>query len=86
MIQWHEETDDDDNTVWFADSPLHDGNGKQFKFRIVQWLHDNRIKYLCESDYGCCRDCGQCWPTLTEAKAAFEELNETLLKEMENVK
>lgn len=85
VIQWHEETDDDGNTFWTADSPLH-VDDVPFEFVIIQAIKNNSIVYLCNSDYQCCGDCGNSWPTLAEAKAAFEEMNRTILRELENAK
>ena len=85
VIQWHEVKDDYGVAYWIADSPLHDGNGMHFKYRIVRRIGRNRIVYGCDSDHECCGTCGDWWPTLTEAKAAFEEMNRTILRELANV-
>lgn len=46
---WHTTKDDMENTLWFADSPLHD-EGCYFQFRIQPKLWGDRIEFADDSD------------------------------------
>ena len=49
VLVWYTAKDDMENTVWFADSPLHD-EGCSFQFRIQQRLWGDRIEFADDSD------------------------------------
>lgn len=82
-LDWTEDYDNDDNSIYEADSPYHD-DGISFKFRIKQRLVNNRIEFYDASDAECSLG-GESWPTLKKAKAAMEKAYDTILRECETV-
>ena len=89
-IQWAEQSHvpsaATSSVYWHSPSPLLGWNKTPYRYRIAIRVRDGRMEFYCDSDHECCGTCDQSWPTLAEAKAAFEKLNETLLKEVENAK
>lgn len=87
-IQWSEQPwhiNDRHGPYWHAPSPLLGWNKTPYRYRIAIRVSDGRMEFYCASDPECCGGCDQSWPTLTEAKAEMEKLNETILRELENV-
>jgi len=72
-LSWHEEYDNDDNSIYEAASPYHD-DGSPFYFRIRQRLRDNKHEFYEASDAEVMMDeeDPRTWPTLEEAKAAMQ--------------
>lgn len=88
-IQWKESPhrlNDLDSVYWYAPSPLLGWDKRPYLYRIAIRVRDGRMEFYCASDHECCGDCGDFWPTLAEAKAAMEEMNRTILREVENAK
>ena len=88
-IQWGEQPHGLSAAVpsvyWYAPSPLLGRDKRPYLYRIAIRVSDGRMEFYCASDPECCGGCDQSWPTLTEAKAEMEKLNETILRELENV-
>ena len=79
QINWVEDWDDNDNTYWEGASPYVD---EAFYWRLCQWLQDNRIVWIDNSDNELVGDgVGEFWPTLDEAKAACQEAHDKILEE-----
>ena|SRR3990167_3264126 len=80
-LDWQETFDDDDNSIWEADSPwTDDGASAGFMFRLKQRLVGNRIEWYDASDAECTLG-GETFLTLEEAKAACEAAAETIIAE-----
>ena len=72
-LSWHEDYDDDDNSMYEAASPYHN-DGSPFYFRIRQRLRDNKHEFYEASDAEVMMDeeDPRTWATLNEAKAAIQ--------------
>ena len=78
-LEWEEDTDDQDNTIWYAASLYHD-DGVTFWFRICQRLEDNRIVYYDNSTSEIATD--GCWLTLQDAQEAMQSYNDAIAREI----
>lgn len=80
LVQWVEEFDDFDNSIWEAPSPFHD-DGVHFHWRIKQRLSGNRIEWYASHDSELGGDCnGITWPTIEAAKAAVQEAHDDIIR------
>ena len=48
-IAWHEDWDDDDNSIWEGASPYHD-DGSPIYWRLKQRLVENKIEWYAAHD------------------------------------
>ena len=84
-IEWREETDDYDNTMWTADSPYLD-EGTYFKWCLRQRYRNNRIFWIADHDHELGGDWDDVeWDTLEEAKASVQEAHDRILFEIEDL-
>lgn len=81
-LQWQEDFDDMDNSVWEAQSAFHDGDGNHFKFRIRQKLQDNKHFFWDDSDSEVNGGDYQDWYTLESAKEDMQEANDNIVAEL----
>lgn len=82
-LNWNEEFDDEDNSIWEASSPWHDDGGT-FQWRIKQRLRDNKHEYYDASDEEL-RDTSfdeETWESLFEAQQYFQKENDDLVEEL----
>jgi len=77
-LEWTEDFDDGDNSIWEAMSPYHD-DGSFFKWRLCQRLEDNRIIWYSNHDKEL-GGTGDYWVTLQEAKDATQNSHDHILE------
>ena len=77
---WHEEYDENDNTIWEAAAPYADECGSPFYFRIKQKLEDNKRIFYDASDEDIRGDYRRDWESIDEAKTDLEKDNESIIK------
>lgn len=82
VLSWHEEYDDDDNSIYEAASPYHD-DGSPFYFRIRQRLRDNKHEFYEASDAEVMmdEDDPRIWESLEAARAAMQTDADDIMRE-----
>jgi hypothetical protein len=84
-LDWSEDFDNDDNSIFEAASPYLDGEeGSPFQWRIRQQLKGNKIVWFESSDLELIADpeYPREWATLEEAKKALQKDHAEILKEI----
>lgn len=77
-INWHDERDDDDNTVWVGASPYTDG-GDAIYWRLKQRLRGNRIEWYAAHDAELGGETGDSWLCVDDAKDACQKAHEEII-------
>lgn len=78
-MKWYEIFDDDENSIWEAFSPYHDGHGIVVNWRLKQRLVNNCIEWYAAHDSELGGDCdGITWLSLAEAKEAVESADRSI--------
>lgn len=80
-INWTEEFDDDDNSVWVGASPYVDDD-RSINWRLRQKLMGNRIEW--HADHDAELEAPDWWLTLDDAKSAVQEMHDTILRDLAN--
>lgn len=83
-IQWHQSSDDDDNTYWVARSPVRERPpiSDRLLWRLVQMLNLDRIQWVIECDSRLVGNLSVfAWDTIEEAKAAVQEAHDAIVRE-----
>lgn len=87
-IQWREEFDDWDNSIWVAPSPyvenMNDDGTPEFEWRLEQLIRNNRIEWIDKSADELTGGDEETFATLAEAKEALAKCNQTVLMEIAN--
>lgn len=81
-MQWHEDFDLDDNSIWEANSPYTDGEGcSEFTWRLKQHLRGNKIVWRDWSDSELIPDelNIQEWDALDDAKSEIEKRHQEII-------
>ena len=81
-IDWRQELDDNDNTVWEGDSPYHDA-GKPFVWRLRQRLEGNCIIWYADHDAELGGK-GDTWPSIGKASADCQAAHNAILAEYQS--
>lgn len=80
QLEWSEARDDDDNSIWEAVSPCHDGS-REFRWRLKQRLVDNRIEWYAAHDEEQQADIGRTsWPSLEIAQREIQTASDRIIQ------
>lgn len=87
MLEWTEEYDSQDNTVYVAAGPYQEKDGTVFYYRISPVLRDNKIQF---STWGSDDELIPAayveeFPTVEEAKADCQQRDDNLRAELANM-
>lgn len=87
MLEWTEDFDDHDNTIFEAAGPYQEEDGTVFYYRIVPVLRDNRIQFSTHtSDHELILpEHAEEFPTLEEARADCQQRDNNLRAELTNM-
>ena len=81
-IEWVEEFDDYENSVWVGVSPFSTESGPDaiadVMWRLRQVICENQIIWQSDHDEGILRDT-TAWPILDEAKAACQAIHDEIM-------
>ncbi len=87
-IDWQEDFDDDDNSIWCGCSPYTtDADGPpNVYWRLKQRLRDNKIEWYEAHDSELLPDprFPECWPDIEAAKAAVQLAHDGILADFCN--
>lgn len=78
-LRWEEELDNDDCSIWTANSPYSDDD-VPFKWRLVPGMSRNRIIWLADHDAELGGE-GNQWESLDDAMRAIQRKHDTIVRE-----
>lgn len=88
LIAWEEDFDDDDNSVWYGQSPYtresDPGAVPDVYWRLKQRLCDNHVEWYACHDPELGGETGHAWLTIEAAKDATQEAHDAILRELDS--